>query len=175
MKALLIIDMQVDSFRPETPRYNAKAVIDRINSLSDKFREENNPVIFVQHRGQDDFIPGSDGWKILPDLVYLPSDIIIAKTANDAFYKTDLLTELKKNDVDELFITGCATDFCVDTTVRSALANDFNVVVVMDCHTTADRTHLPAKKVIEHHNWLWENMIPTKGKIRLVNCKDIIS
>ncbi len=60
----------------------------------------------------------------------------------------------------DLFITGCATDFYVDAIVHSALNRDYNVVVVKDCHTSP---HLSAKKVIQHHNWLWENMMPTNG------------
>ena len=38
-----------------------------------------------------------------------------------------------------LLVTGCATDFCVDTTVRVAASRDYEIVVVADGHTTADR------------------------------------
>ena len=119
-------------------------------------------------------MPGSDEWKILPMLTQKPQDIIISKTANDAFYKSELDKSLKELEVDELFITGCATDFCVDATARSALTHDYNVFVVEDGHTTADRPHLKAVQVISHHNWLWENMIPTEGKINVVSTEKIL-
>ena len=50
-------------------------------------------------------------------------------------------------------------DQCVDTTVRSAASLGFNVVVVSDCHTVSDRPHMDAERVIEHHQWIWTNLI----------------
>ena len=50
-KALLVIDMQKGSFTSETPRFDSKGVIERINSLARIFRESNYPVIFIQHDG----------------------------------------------------------------------------------------------------------------------------
>jgi nicotinamidase-related amidase len=177
MKSLLIIDMQVGSFKPETPRFDADGVIQRINSLSDKFRHNGDKVIFIQHDGtkEDSYIPGTPDWNILPGLIRHPADIVVGKTANDSFYNTELETVLKKNGIKDLYITGCATDFCVNATVHSALIRDFTVFVVHDCHTTANRLHLSADKVIRYHNWLWENLTPTNGKIIMVSSKDLLS
>ena len=176
MKALLIVDMQEGSFTPATPRYDAENVVRKINLLSSLFRKNGDKVIFIQHDGTQEhsFIPGTHGWQILSSLVIHPEDIVIAKTANDAFYKTDLLNTLKSWRINDLFITGCATDFCVDSTIHGALVNDYNVVVVKDCHTTADRPHLRAEKIIEHHHYLWENLTPTNGTISLVSSHDLI-
>jgi nicotinamidase-related amidase len=176
LKALLIIDMQMGSFKPETPRYDADGVVERINSLSDYFRQNGDKVIFIQHDGtkENSYIPGTSDWNILPTLVRQTDDIIISKTANDSFYNTDLETVLKKIDITDLFITGCATDFCVNATVHSALIKNYNVFVVKDCHTTANRPHLSAEKVIQYHNWLWENMTPTNGIIKLITSKEVI-
>ena len=176
MKALLIIDMQVGSFGAETPRYDAEGVVRRLNELSEHFRRNGDKVIFIQHEGPDDktFLKGSDGWNILPSLVRRQGDIVVPKSKNDPFYRTDLEATLKSLGVTQIYITGCATDFCVDATVHAALARDMDIVVVRDCHTTADRPHLPAHKVMEHHEWLWQNMYPTKGRIALVSSKDIL-
>ena len=43
-KALLIIDMQKGSFVPETPRFDTKGVVNRINEMSAAFRSLNLPV-----------------------------------------------------------------------------------------------------------------------------------
>lgn len=69
------------------------------------------------------------------------------------------------NHIKELVITGCATDFCVDATVKSALTNDYNLTIIADAHTTADRPHVSAEKLIAHHNWLWSELTPTEGRI----------
>ena len=176
MKALLIIDMQVESFKPETPRFDSAAIVQRINLLSDYFRQNGDKVVFIQHDGtkENSYVPDTAGWEILPALNQYLDDIVIGKTANDSFYNTKLDIVLKENKITDLFITGCATDFCVDSTVHSALTRDYNVVVIKDCHTTADRPHLSAEKVIQHHNWLWENLTPTKGRIKLVTAKDLL-
>jgi nicotinamidase-related amidase len=90
MKALLIIDMQKVSFSPKTLRYDTVGVIKRINELSDRFRLNGDLVIYIQHDGskEDYCYPDTDEWKILPDLIIHPNDLIISKTANDSFYKS---------------------------------------------------------------------------------------
>lgn len=55
----------------------------------------------------------------------------------------------------------------VESTIQSALTKDYHITVVEDGHTTGDRPHLTAEKLIEHYNWVWKNMIPTKGKIEV--------
>ncbi|WP_461638400.1 cysteine hydrolase family protein [Labilibaculum euxinus] len=158
--ALLIIDMQKGSFTPATPRYDTKGVVKRINQLSAGFREYGNPVIYIQHNGskQNCFVPDTEEWEILDDLNIAESDLVVYKTANDSFYESDLEEKLKELNVSELVITGCATDFCVESTIQSALIKDFNITVVKDAHTTADRPHLSAEKVIEHYNWVWSDL-----------------
>ena len=176
MKALLIIDMQKGSFKPYTLRHDTLGTIDRINSLSAAFRTNHYPVIFIQHDGtrENCFLPGAEDWEILPELERLPNDITISKTANDAFYKTSLQETLSEKSITELFITGCATDFCVDTTIKSALSKDYNVTVIEDGHTTASRPFLDAPAVINHYNWLWADMSPTKYKLAVVKTCDIL-
>jgi nicotinamidase-related amidase len=177
MKALLIIDMQLGSFRPYTLRHDTTGVIERINELSKYFRANNDPVIFVQHDGtrENSFIPHTADWEILPELDKMASDPVISKTANDAFYKTHLQEILIRNNITELYITGCATDFCVDTTIKSALGKDYKVTVISDAHTTASRLHIHAEKVIEYYNWLWADMAPTKHKIRVATTSDVLN
>ena len=176
MKALLIIDMQKISFTPETLRFDAEEVVKRINSLSGQFRKKEYPVVFIQHDGSKDGFckPNTEEWEILDSLNIDENDIIVNKTANDSFYRSKLNNILKDKDVEELVITGCATDFCVDATLKSAVINEYKVTVIADCHTTGDRPHLRAEKVIEHYNWMWNEMIPVNGKIKVIGFKDFI-
>ncbi len=175
-RALLIIDMQKGSFTSETPRYDTSGVIDRINKLSNLFRTTNAHVIHIQHDGTkfNDFIPYTTEWEILDDLDKTNTDHYIDKYANDCFYQSKLQTKLIDLDIKEIFITGCATDFCVEATIQSALTKDYNITIVQDGHTTGDRPHLTAKKVIEHYNWVWQNMIPTNGSIKVMSFNRIL-
>jgi nicotinamidase-related amidase len=73
-----------------------------------------------------------------------PGDPVVRKTACDAFYISGLADLLAQYRANALILTGCATDFCVDTTVRSAAVRNFDIYVASDGHTTADRLHLDA-------------------------------
>lgn len=174
-KALLIIDMQKGSFTPDTPRFDTDGVVNRINGLAQIFRKSKFPVIVIQHDGSsaNEYVPNTREWELLDNIEVEPADIFIDKYANDVFYKSTLDSNLKDLKVDELYITGCATDFCVESTVQSALAKDYNVIVVGDGHTTGNRPHLKAEQVIEHYNWVWQNMIPTKGLVKVCRFEEI--
>lgn len=174
-KALLVIDMQEGSFTSQTPRLDAAGVVRRINELCTLFRGRNFPVVFLQHDGTGTgaFEKNTFEWKLLNSLKVSATDILVDKYANDVFYKSELALRLAQLGATEIVITGCATDFCVESTVQSALVRDYNITVVADGHTTANRPHLSAGKVIEHYNWVWQNMIPTKGKIEVKTFEQI--
>lgn len=176
MKALLIIDMQKISFTPETPRFDKENVVGKINSLSHKFRSNNDLVIHIQHDGTKDgfCIPNTTEWEIIDSIEVKVSDLLISKIANDSFYKSELHNTLQANNVDELIITGCATDFCVDSTIKSAFTHHYKITAISDAHTTADRPALKAKQVIDHYNWIWKEMIPINGAIKVVPFDEFI-
>jgi len=177
MKALLIIDMQQGSFTPATPRYESVAVIERINQLAEFFRNNGDQVIFIRHDGtkKGEYIPGTGDWQVLTDLNQLPEDLYIEKTINDSFYQSDLQITLQNLGINELYFMGCATDFCFDATVKSALGKDYNVTVVKDGHTTADRPFINAKTLIDHHNWLWSELTPAAYPLKVATCSEIIA
>lgn len=74
----------------------------------------------------------------------------------------------------ELILTGRATDFCVDATLKSALTSDYFITVVADGHTTADRPMISARQVIQYFNWLWSELTPTRGGIKVETCNVIL-
>ncbi len=176
MKALLIIDMQKGSFSPYELKHDTFGVIERINKLSNHFRASNDQVVFIQHDGSKEgcFLPNSDEWELLPELTIEPSDLVVSKTANDAFYNTDLQLLLANDHITELVITGSATDFCVDSTIKAALSRDYNITVVEDAHTTGDRPFIDAVSLIKHYNWLWDDMTATRHKINVVDTNTLL-
>lgn len=168
--------MQVGLFKAETPRFDATGVIVRINKLSNMLRSNRDQIIFIQHDGNkdDSLEPGTADWEILPDLDRDTNDLYIRKTVCDSFFETELNKILKSLKISKVIITGCATDFCVDSTVRSAASKNYEVVVVKDGHTTADRPNIDAQTVIHHHNWIWENLIVPKRKIEVITSGQLI-
>jgi nicotinamidase-related amidase len=175
--ALIIIDMQQGSFTEASPRYEAAALVERLNALAARVRLAGGLVLFIQHDGPlgDPHHPDAPGWQLLPDLAIEREDIRVRKTACDAFLDTELEHELRKAGIRDLIVTGCATDYCVDTTVRSALARGYSTTVPRDGHTTADRPHLPAHKIIEHHNAIWSDFLSPAGAAKMCSCADILA
>ena len=173
-RALLIVDMQQGLFA--TPRYDAAGLVARINGLSARMRAKQSPIIFIQHCGAEgeDIHPSQPGYNLHSDLEVEPHDTIIAKASCDAFLATNLASTLSDFEVDEVVITGFATDFCVDTTIRSALAQGYTTIVPEDGHTTADRPYMSVQKVIEHHNFVWANLISPAGAANITRCDAIL-
>ena len=174
-RALIIVDMQRGCFTPATPRHDAAGVVARLNALAARVRAAGGVVVFVQHEGPlgDAHHPSQPGFELLADLVVEAGDLRVRKTSCDAFLGTTLAAELAARAVDELVIAGCATDFCVDTTVRAALARGYPTIAPRDGHTTADRPHLEARKIIEHHNAVWADFISPVGPARVCACDEV--
>ena len=163
MDVMLIVDMQAGLLNGP-PKHDLQGVIDRINRLAARVREQVGIVIFIQHCGGegDDFEPQTPGWAFLPELIRDPADLVVQKHMNDPFAGAELQARLNRIAPDRVLVTGWATDLCVDATVRSAVSNQHNVVVVTDAHTLSDRPHLDAASVIRHHHWVWRNLIAQK-------------
>lgn len=169
-QALIIVDMQQGLF--PVPRSDADELIMRIDGLAARFRANRSPVILIQHRGApgEPLHPSQPGYAIHADLFVGPADPVICKESCDAFLNTELAAKLRELDVGEVIVTGCATDFCVDTTIRSALAHGYPTIVPQDGHTTFDRPYMSAERIIQHHNTIWANFISPVGPARLSRC-----
>lgn len=71
MKVLLIIDMQIGIFGPNSSNIpNAEQLLHNTNRLIEKAQHTNTPVIVVQHHSSKGGLLefGSDNWKIHPQL-----------------------------------------------------------------------------------------------------------
>ena len=151
--ALLIIDVQNGVIDWSQPSSNGNEVLKNISSLLTKARESNAPVIYIQHDGEYSgrLAVGSSGWEIHSEIAPIDGELIIRKRASDSFYETPLKDELNKKGIKHLVVVGCRTQFCVDTTCRSATSLGYNVTLAKDAHTTMDDV-LTAAQIITHHN-----------------------
>jgi nicotinamidase-related amidase len=171
--ALVVVDMQV-GLLDGLPKHDLSGVIQRINAVAAFVRAQGGRVVWIRHCGKagDGFAPHEPGWAFLPGLDRRPADLEVEKTLNDAFAGTSLHDTLQRLALDRVVVAGWATDFCVDTTVRSAVSRDYDVVVVGDAHTLSDRPHLDAPAVIRHHNWVWSDLL-TNRSIRVVTAAEL--
>ena len=158
--ALVIIDVQNALFQPTPTPYQAEEIIDKINGLTTTARTAGVPVIWVLHETpeQDIMRYQSTGWQLPLTLQVAATDRQLRKTTPDAFLHTPLQQWLQQDAVTELLICGYATEFCVDTTVRSAAAKGFDVTLIADAHTSHDKPHASAAQIIQHHNTTLANI-----------------
>lgn len=150
--ALLVIDVQQGLCEGPYAVYDARAVIERINTVSAKARAAGVPVVFVQHESATQLQYGSPAWQLADGLCAQGGDLFVRKTTPDSFFRTDLTELLNARKITRLTICGMQSDFCVDTTTRRAMALGYPVVLVSDAHTTEANAHLSARQIIQHHN-----------------------
>lgn len=81
---------------------------------------------------------GSAGYDIVPELTPDAADFVVDKTANGAFYETDLDLILRAQGITHLIFTGCTTDVCVHTTLREANDRKYQCLLVEDACASGD-------------------------------------
>jgi nicotinamidase-related amidase len=150
--ALLIIDLQSALCTGDSAAFDIERVIERINDLAAKARAAGVPVVLIQH--EEDAGPlrcGTEGWQLDARLMVRPEDIRVRKTATDSFHRTELHELLQSRGVSDLVVCGLQSEFCVDSTVRGALAHGYPVTLVADGHSTLDNGILSAARISAHH------------------------
>ncbi|MEV7005108.1 cysteine hydrolase [Streptosporangium sp. NPDC051022] len=164
--AMLIIDMQNGFCAPDgsfaklgKPVENYQAMIPELARMRDAARASGVPVIYVSEM----FRPGypeagylfehrrhpplrevggllQNTWdvELVPELTPAPEEIVVEKRRYDGFVATDLDLVLRRLGVSRLLATGIATHACVESTVRSAVMRDYEVVVASDAVASRD-------------------------------------
>jgi nicotinamidase-related amidase len=156
--ALIIIDVQQALCSGDEAAFDIEAVVDRINEVAAKARAAGAPVIFIQHEDEGSVQFGTEGWQLYERLATRPEDIRVRKSASDSFHRTELQALLQSGDVGALVVCGLQSEFCVDSTVRRALALGYPVTLVADAHSTVPNGILSAAQISAHHNHTLANI-----------------
>jgi nicotinamidase/pyrazinamidase len=146
-RALIVVDVQND-FCPggALAVANGDQVIGPLNGLIEEFLAHDEPVFKSRdwHPAQTKHFAAQGGtWPVHcvqethgaqfhPELLDDPRITIISKGMGDedtysAFDGTDLATRLREQGVEEVWVGGLATDYCVKNTVLDALREGFKV------------------------------------------------
>jgi nicotinamidase-related amidase len=91
--ALIILDVQVHMFSPESPVYQGELLLEKIGHLQEKAHQAHIPIIYIQQgrpRKGHPLEVGSPGWQLHPLLVSGQQDILLQKQMPSAFYQTTL-------------------------------------------------------------------------------------
>ncbi|MCW2814929.1 MAG: isochorismatase family protein [Nocardioides sp.] len=145
--ALLVIDPQVGVDQLEHwggpgARRNNPAAETHVAALLAAWRQHGLPVIFTRHESIEDVSPlrpDGPGCAFKPDLQPLPSEDVVAKSTNGAFFGTDLALRLRRRGIDRLVVAGFFTNMCVETTVRTAGNLGYDTYLAHDACATTTR------------------------------------
>jgi nicotinamidase-related amidase len=91
-----------------------------------------------------------------PEIAELTPDVSIFKRNWGAFYGTDLDLQLRRRGVKTIILTGVATNFGVEGTVREAYAHNYAVIVAEDATTTF---------TAEMHEFSFTKILPRLSRI----------
>lgn len=87
--------------------------------------------------GKGAWLRGTPGPEIIKELTPQKGDIIVeGKKTLDAFHSTALDYLLRANEIEYVAFTGFHTNWCVESSARSAYDKGYRVIVVGDCTAT---------------------------------------
>jgi nicotinamidase-related amidase len=170
--ALVVIDVQNGVVAGNHER---DAVVANIGNLVEKARQEEVPVVWVQHTSKG-LEQGSDSWQIVPELSPDDAEPHIDKSYADSFEDTTLESVLSGLGVGRLVVVGAQTDECVRSTLHGAIVRGYDATLVSDAHTTEDQSEWgapPPDKVIAHTNLYWSGHRAPGRTAGTVETKDV--
>jgi nicotinamidase-related amidase len=152
--ALLVIDVQNGVVEGAHQR---DAVVANVGGLVERARQEQVPVVWVQHN-DDNLAKDSEDWQLVPELSRDDAEPRVDKSYADSFEDTALEDVLSDLEVGRLVVVGAQTDECIRSTLHGAAVRGYDATLVSDAHTTEDHTPWgapPPELVIAHTNLYW--------------------
>lgn len=152
--ALLIVDAQVNMFEEGSAVHNSNHLLETVEHMVARARDERIPVVYVQHNGKpgDPDEPDSPGWHIHERVSPQEGDIVVQKRTPDAFYDTQLASILNEKEIGRLIIMGVQTENCISSTCHHARIAGYSITLIKDGHSTFDSDVLTAEQIIAHYN-----------------------
>ena len=128
--ALLVLDVQNDIFVPENPNLSAfETALRVINEAIGLFRNEGLPIALVQHASSKK-PEGSYSWMVYRGVISTDSDFRLSKSFLDAFWQTELDSQLRSSAVRDLIVCGFLSEYCVLSTYRGGIQRSFKAQVL---------------------------------------------
>ncbi len=126
--ALLVVDVQNGVVEGAHER---DAVVANVGSLVERARQEQVPVVWVQH-SDEGLARDSDAWRIVPELTPGDDEPLVEKSYGDSFEDTTLESVLSGLGVGRLVVVGAQTDACIRSTLHGAFARGYDATLVSE-------------------------------------------
>ncbi|GAA4769072.1 hydrolase [Stakelama sediminis] len=167
--ALILIDLQDGIVAGDKGPRSGTEVVATCKALADRFRKAGAPVVLVHVGFKKDELPSlnadtaslpADGtppaFAKLVDGLEQEGDIVVLKHHWGAFIGTDLDLQLRRRGIRTLVVAGIATNFGVESTVRSGWELSYDMVVVEDGCTS---------RAADLHDFAIERILPNIARI----------
>ncbi|QNK40392.1 cysteine hydrolase family protein [Caproicibacter fermentans] len=172
--ALLVVDVQ-NGLMDEGP-YQGEQVLKNIEALIPVCRENDVEVIYIRHDGGkgSELEPGTGGFEICARISPQSDEKIFTKTYNSAFLKTGLKDYLTQKGIREIILVGMQTEYCIDSTCKTAFELGFRVLIPEGTFTTFDNGPMRAAELCEFYSGrIWDrrfaSVIPFKDLAKLIS------
>lgn len=140
-KALVVIDIQNDITK------NYREIVDNLNKAIDWAVGQEMHVVYICQNNitpsARNFLPGTKGAEIVPELQIVTDNIFI-KTKANALTSEAFCAFIEENGITEFVVTGADATACVKSTCFNMTKAGYAVTVLSDCVTSYDRKKLPA-------------------------------
>ena len=186
--ALLVIDVQNGTCgpgeaerRPELHTVLNNRVVPNIESLLRAFRSARLEVIYTvienltadgRERSLDyklsgmGYPPGSDEAQVVPALAPEDDELVLPKTSSSVFNSTVLDYVLRNIGIEDVFVTGCLTDQCIDHAVKDGADRGYYMTCIHDaCAAESESRHQAALSCFRGYC----RMLSTKEVLRMLS------
>jgi len=172
--AVLITDPQIDFLKPESVVWDKvgetveeNGVVEKLVTLREAAREGDVPVIYSPHYYRDAeydswehlntidqimfdtrmFDVDGEGSDWVPELVPDDNTFVLSPHKQlSGFWSNDVQVQLRQRGIDTLVLAGMSANLCVESHLRDAVENGFEVAVVTDATAAAGRDALEAAR-----------------------------
>ena len=157
---LLVIDMQKGLVDEDL--YAFDTFMDRTVRLVDAARKNNVEVIFVQHNAGlgSGMSVGDEAFEIVDQVTPKEREKVFVKTINSCFGNKDFKRYMKRQEDKRLMIIGLQTNYCIDSTVKSAFERGFRVIIPEGTNSTFDNDYMTGETTYRYYNEdVWEELV----------------
>lgn len=172
--ALISIDLQAFIVSRQLAPHSSQQVVENTAAIARKLKAEGGTVILVTVGFSSDYADAVnqpvDEPTVFPegglptealaapaDIAALNVDARIVKQQWSAFYGTAMDLQLRRRGIRTVILTGIATNFGVEATIRDAFAHNYAVIAVEDAMSTF---------TAEMHALSCERILPRLSRVR---------
>ena len=156
---LLAIDLQKALVVEDL--YNFEGFVANMKKLLAEARARGVEVIYVRHdAGEGSGMSESDeDFEIYDELAPQAGEKVFVKTVRSSFSNKELCKYLEEKGEDTVIIAGLQTNYCIDSTIKTAFDRGYEIIVPEGCNSTFDNDYMTGETTYRYYNEdVWDGL-----------------